>query len=140
MKKRKKVSKSKKILKSSKKKSKSKPKSKKRQTSRTKSTKKRPAKKKVKTKANKKSDVDGQLIGRVTHYFPHVNAAVLVVTKGTLKLGDRILIKGHTTNFEESIESLQIDREPISQAKKGDEIGLMVRERVRENDLVYKLN
>ena len=81
----------------------------------------------------------GQLIGKITHYFPHVNAAVLVVKKGNLKIGDSVLVKGHTTQFKQRIESMQIDRVPIVEAKKGDEIGLLVGERVREHDVVYKI-
>ncbi len=77
-------------------------------------------------------------VGKVTHYFPHVAAAVVVVGKGSLAAGDRILIKGHTTRFEQTVQSMQIDHTPISQAKKGDEIGLQVVQRVREHDAVYK--
>ncbi|MBI4388395.1 MAG: hypothetical protein HY582_05075 [Candidatus Omnitrophica bacterium] len=79
-------------------------------------------------------------MGKVTHYFPHVEAAVVVLKKGGLKVGDSILIKGHTTKFKQSITSMQIDRTPITEAKKGDEIGLQVSERVREHDQVFKLN
>ena len=110
--------------------------------------KKKPPKKKVSRISRKKTAAvrpkpkkeKGQLIGSITHYFPHVEAAVLVVKQGTLKNGDTILIKGHTTRFEETVESMQIDRVPIAEAKKGDEIGLHVRERVREHDQVYKIN
>jgi putative protease len=75
------------------------------------------------------------VIGVVTHYFPHVNAAVVKV-KRPLSVGDRVKFKGHTTSFDQTIESMQIDHVPIQQAKKGDEIGLQVKERVREHDLV----
>ena len=129
-------------------------KAKKRKTSRPKKAKARPVRKKKRSKkkvsrASRKKAVKarpkpqkekGQLIGSITHYFPHVEAAVLVVKQGTLKNGDTILIKGHTTRFEEIVESMQIDRAPIAEAKKGDEIGLRVRERVREHDQVYKIN
>ena len=81
----------------------------------------------VKTKAN--------VLGVVTHYFPHVQAAVVKVKK-TLALNDSITIKGHTTNFTQRIESMQIDHTPVLQAKKGDEIGLQVIDRTREGDLV----
>lgn len=76
-----------------------------------------------------------QVIGVVTHYFPHVQAAVVKLKK-PLAVGDAILIKGSTTHFQQQVESMQIDRMPIQKAKKGDEIGLQVNERVREHDLV----
>ena len=75
------------------------------------------------------------MIGVVTHYFPHVQAAVIKLKK-PLAVGDTILIKGTTTDFQQQVESIQIDRVPIQKAKKGDEIGLQVKERVREHDLV----
>lgn len=82
----------------------------------------------------------GRLVGRVTHYFPHVNAAVVVVDKGSLKVGDQILIKGHTTHIQQSVTSMEIDHAPITKAAKGSEIGLQVEGRVREHDLVYKVS
>ena len=75
------------------------------------------------------------VIGVVTHYFPKVNAAV-VKLKRPLAIGDAILIKGRTTSFEQKVDSMQIDHVPIQAAKKGDEIGLAVIDRVREHDLV----
>lgn len=97
---------------------------------------KKPTPKAVKVKAVKKPKQD--VIGIVTHYFPHVNAAVIKL-KAPLSVGDKIQIKGHTTDFTENITSLQIDRVPIQSAKKGDEIGLLVNSRVRQHDTVYKV-
>lgn len=77
------------------------------------------------------------VLGTVTHYFPHVNAAVIKL-KGPLTVGETIKIKGHTTDLTEQVTSMQIDRVPITQAKKGQEIGLLVASRVRQHDLVYK--
>ena len=102
--------------------------------------KKATSKKKPAKKAKKRAVREGQFIGKVTHYFPQVNAAVVVLKKGNLKIGDQVLIKGHTTHFYEQITSMQIDRAPITEATKGDEIGLQVKERVREHDEVYKIN
>lgn len=76
-------------------------------------------------------------IGNVTHYFPHVKAAVIELS-GNLKLKDKILIKGHTTNFEQVVTSMQINNEEISEAGKGKIVGLKVKNRVRHNDTVYK--
>lgn len=78
-----------------------------------------------------------KVIGIVTHYFPKVRAAV-VKLKAPLAAGDRIRIKGHTTDFTQTATSLQIDRVPINSAQKGQEIGLLVESRVRQHDTVYK--
>ena len=78
-------------------------------------------------------------IGVVTHYFPHVEAAVVKITKGSLSVGDTIVVKGHTTDFKEKVNSLQLDRAPITTASPDQEIGLKVKKKVREHDVVYKL-
>ena len=77
------------------------------------------------------------LIGIVTHYFPKVRAAV-VKLKAPLSVGDTVKIKGHTTDFIQTVNSMQIDHVPLGTAKKGDEIGLLVNSRVRGNDIVMK--
>ena len=77
------------------------------------------------------------IIGKVTHYFPKVMAAVIKL-KGSLTTGDLVKIKGHTTDFKQSVTSMQIDHVPVDQAKKGQEIGLLVDSRVRQHDIVYK--
>ncbi len=87
-----------------------------------------------------KAPIDSMVkVGEVTHYFPHVKAAALLVLKDSIKVGDRIYLKGHTTDFKEKIASIQLDREPIQKGKKGQEIGLLVKKRVRIGDSVYKL-
>ncbi|MFH1414180.1 MAG: translation elongation factor-like protein [Candidatus Omnitrophota bacterium] len=109
-----------------------------------KAVKKKPAKKKTakkkvvkkKAKAPRKKPQE-KPIGIVTHYFPHVRAAVIKL-KAPLSVGEAIKIKGHTTDFIQQIDSLQIDRVPIQSAKKGQEIGLLVDSRVRQHDLVFK--
>ena len=97
---------------------------------------KKTAKKTVKKAAVLKK-IKENIIGRVTHYFPKVRAAVIKLKK-TLTIGDVIKVKGHTTDFTQNVASLQIDRVPITSAKKGQEIGLLVESRVRRNDAVYK--
>jgi hypothetical protein len=77
-------------------------------------------------------------LGEITHYFSQVRAAVIKL-KTAVAVGDTIRIKGYTTDFKQKISSLQIDRAPIQQAKKGDEIGLLVDSRVRTKDKVYKV-
>ena len=78
-------------------------------------------------------------VGIITHYFPKVDAAVLKITKSALSVGDKIVIKGHTSDFKEKVLSMQLDHTPIQNAEKGMEIGLKVKAKVREHDVVYKI-
>jgi putative protease len=82
--------------------------------------------------------VEKKLVGKVTHYFTKIGVAVVELSD-TLKIGDKISIEGATTNFEQEVESMQIEHEPVEEAKKGDSIGLKVKDRVREGDSVYKI-
>ena len=100
-------------------------------------TKRKPSSKK-KPVAKKAAKNEGKLIGLITHYFPHVQAAVIKL-KGPLAMGETVKIKGHTTDLTQIITSMQIDRVDISNAKKGDEIGLQVSSRVRQGDKAYKI-
>jgi len=100
--------------------------------------KRRPAKKRVsKKRLTTRKKIKQKIIGIVTHYFPKVRAAVVKI-KTPLSTGDTIKIKGHTTDFTQTITSMQIDHVPIAAAKKGDEIGLLVNSRVREHDILIK--
>ena len=96
-------------------------------------------KKKAKSKISIPAGMSLEEIGVVTHYFGHVEAAVIKLTKGSLSQGDTIVIKGHTTEFKEKIDSMQLDRAPITSASVGQEVGLKVKARTREHDAVYKL-
>lgn len=78
-------------------------------------------------------------VGEVTHYFPKVKAAAVKILKNSLKVGDDIYIKGHTTDFKEKVISMELDHLSIQEGKKGDEIGLLVKSRVRIGDSVYKI-
>ncbi|UCB57823.1 MAG: hypothetical protein JSV30_04655 [Candidatus Omnitrophota bacterium] len=80
-----------------------------------------------------------EVVGTVTHYFPHVKAGVILVTKGTIAVGDTLQIKGHTTDFKQKVTSMQINNSPVQEAKEKEEVGLLVKSRVRHNDVVYKL-
>ena len=77
--------------------------------------------------------------GIITHYFPKVDAAVVKLTKSALSVGDNIVIKGHTSDFKEKVQSIQLDHVTIQNAEKGMEIGLKVKSKVREHDVVYKI-
>lgn len=77
-------------------------------------------------------------IGTVTHFYNEINVGVIALTD-TLKVGDTISIEGETTNFKQKVDSMQVNRKPIEEAKKGQEIGMKVKDRVREHDIVYKV-
>ena len=81
----------------------------------------------------------GERIGIVTHYFSHVSVAVVRLEAATLRVGDTIHIRGHTTDFSQRIESLQIEHAPVMEAGPMDEFGLKVIGHVREHDIVYKV-
>ena len=81
-------------------------------------------------------------VGIVSHYFTKISVAV-VELKDTVSVGDRILIRGGTypsaTDFEQTVESMQIEHKNVKTAKAGQSIGLKVDQRVREGDKVYKV-
>ena len=79
-------------------------------------------------------------IGRFTHYFAKINVGILEMTKGELRIGDTIHIKGHTTDFYQNIESMQVDHSPVESAKSGEFVGLKVENSIREKDLVFKVS
>lgn len=100
--------------------------------------KKKPAASKSKKAAKKPKVSFGQLVAKVTHYFPHVQAAVVKVKAPKICLGDNLHFKGHTTDFKLRLDSMQMDHQPIAAAAKGAEIGVQVPGRVREGDRVYR--
>ena len=75
-------------------------------------------------------------IGRVSSYFSNVGVAAIKLSAG-LKIGDKVHIQGHTTDFEVPIDSMQIERKDVKTAKKGDHIGIKVPDKVRPNDKVF---
>jgi hypothetical protein len=76
-------------------------------------------------------------VGKVSHYFSRIGVAI-VELKAPVSVGDQILVKGPTSDFEQVIESMQIEHVNVSTAKKGDSIGLKVNKLVKPNDLLYK--
>jgi len=76
-------------------------------------------------------------IGKVTHYFSKINVAVVKLTDA-LAVGDKILIKGATTDIEQNVASMQIEHENVNAARRGQSVGLKVEGRTRPNDVVYK--
>lgn len=80
-----------------------------------------------------------ELIGKITHYFGKIEVGIIEIIRGGLAVGDTIHIKGTSTDFEQKVDSMQIEHEQINKAKKGDVIGLKVKDKVREGDEVYKI-
>lgn len=76
-------------------------------------------------------------VGRITHFFTKISVAVIELS-APLTVGDTMLVKGPTTDFEQVIKSMQIEHENIQKAEAGQSIGLKVEQRVREQDIVYK--
>ncbi len=81
----------------------------------------------------------GERIGIVTHYFNHLSVAVVKVESGSLRVGDNVHFRGHTTDFGQRIESLQVNHAPVAAVGPKDDFGMKVRDHVRENDVVYKV-
>jgi len=105
-----------------------------------KKTKKKASGKKVKAPAVKKAKetTPGKEIGKVVHYYTNLGVGIIELS-GTLKVGDKIKIKGATSDFEQKIASMQIEHDKVEEAKKGKSIGLKVKKHVRQNDVVYKV-
>ncbi|HVN95264.1 MAG TPA: hypothetical protein VMT62_02450 [Syntrophorhabdaceae bacterium] len=76
-------------------------------------------------------------IGKVVGYFAKIGVAAIQVTDKELKVGDRIKIKGHVTDFEQEVESMQAEHENVDKAEAGSDVGIKVKEKVREHDIVY---
>jgi len=80
-----------------------------------------------------------KLVGKITHYFTNIGVAVVEITSGGLSVGDKIHIKGATSDFEQGIESMQVEHESVEKAKKGQSVGLKVDQQAREGDDVFKV-
>lgn len=86
-----------------------------------------------------KEKKEGKLIGKVTHYFSNIEVAVIDLS-APLKEGDVIrIIGGQETDFEQEVDSMQIDHKEVKSAKKGDSVGMKVDEKVHEGYKVYKV-
>ena len=78
-------------------------------------------------------------IGIIQHYFDKIGVGAMEITEGELLVGDTIHIKGHTTDFTTTVDSMQIENNTVEKAKKGDAIGIKLAERVRQHDKVFKI-
>jgi translation elongation factor EF-1alpha len=80
-----------------------------------------------------------QKIGVVTHYFGKIGVAAIEITEGDLKVGDTIHVKGHTSDFTQTVESMQVEHQAVEAARVGDSVGLKVVDHAREHDEVFKV-
>ena len=78
-------------------------------------------------------------VAKVTHYWAKIGVAAIKLYD-TLRVGDTIHISGSTTDFEQKVDSMEVEHEAVEVAKKGHEVGLKVNERVRKGDRVYKVD
>jgi len=83
--------------------------------------------------------VQEEEVGRVTDYFARIGVAGVELT-GRLRVGDRIRIRGHTTDLEQVVESMQIEHQPVQEAGPGDRVGIKVADRCRRGDRVFRLS
>ena len=83
------------------------------------------------------STTEERSVGIVIQYFAKPEVAAIQLTEGEIKVGDTLRFKGATTNFEQKIESMQIDHVPVQNAKAGQSVGIKVKERVRQHDKVF---
>ncbi len=80
-----------------------------------------------------------QKIGRVTHYWAKIGVAGIEITAGEIRVGDTIRFKGHTTDFTQRLDSMQVEHDAVMVARAGDSVGLKVTDHVRDHDEVYKV-
>ena len=78
-----------------------------------------------------------EALGTVTHYYSHLGVVVIQLNKGTLKIGDTIHVKGHSTDFTQKVESMEYEHQHVDQAGAGQSVGLKVVDHAREHDIVY---
>ena len=75
----------------------------------------------------------------MTHYFPHVNAGIVKIESAALRVGDTLHFRGHTTDFYQRVDRLELDHGPVQEARPGQEVGVQVSQRVREHDEVFRV-
>ena len=78
-------------------------------------------------------------VGEVIKFFSKIGVAAIRMTEGSLKVGDQVRIMGHTTDFIQTLDSIQIENKSVPEAGPGADIGIKVKDKVREHDAVYKV-
>ncbi len=81
-----------------------------------------------------------EVIGQVTDYFGKVGVAAVQVTAGSLSVGDAIHVKGHTTDLNQTVDSMQVEHQAVQRAEAGQTVGIRVKDRVRKGDSVLKVS
>ncbi|MGD0233376.1 MAG: EF-Tu/IF-2/RF-3 family GTPase [Syntrophorhabdales bacterium] len=76
-------------------------------------------------------------IGTVEKYFGKIGVAAIRITSGEMQVGDKIHIKGHSTDFEQSVDSMQVEHASVQKAGPGTDVGIKVKEKVHEKDMVF---
>ena len=83
--------------------------------------------------------MEEEKIGFVSNYFSKISVAAVEITDGTVSLGNTLHFLGHTTNFESKVASMQIEHKSVTEAKRGDSVGIKISETVRRGDKIYKV-
>lgn len=83
-----------------------------------------------------KKETEEKPIGKIEHYYSKLGVGIVKLSD-PLKVGDKIKIQGHTTDIEQTIDSIQINHKDVQEAKKSDVVGIKVEDKVREDDQVY---
>ena len=78
-------------------------------------------------------------LGKVSHYFSKIGVMAFTITQDTLSVGDTIHIKGHTSDFIQKVDAMQVDNKPVTEAGVGQSVGMRVAQHTREHDQVYKV-
>jgi putative protease len=78
-------------------------------------------------------------LGKVTHYFSKIGVVAIQITQDVVRVGDTIHVKGHTSDFTQKIDSMQIDNQAVGEATVGQSVGLRIKEHAREHDQVFKV-
>ena len=94
---------------------------------------------KTKTASLPEPPAPGERIGVVTHYYGNLLVAIVKLEAGTLRVGDTIHIRGHTSDFSQRVESLQVEHAPVNEVGPSDDFGIKVVQHAREHDVVYKV-
>ena len=81
----------------------------------------------------------GKRVGKVTHYFDHLNVAVLALTEN-IRVGETLHFLGHSTDFKQQVTSLQIEHKAVETAKPGEDVAMKVDQRVHPNDAIFKID
>jgi translation initiation factor IF-2 len=85
------------------------------------------------------SFMEEEKVGLIIKFFAKPGVAAIELTDGSLSLGDKIRIKGHTTDFQQEVVSMQIENSSVDHAEVGSSIGIKVSDRVRSHDVVYRI-